>query len=134
MEQAMKIVPGIIARSALRSIPLAVAVMSVAVAAYAQSGNAGSGGANNVQIGAPSNGGVTSGTGAGTGLTPGVGTTGGPATGGTTGGLSGRGSGGLSGGLQAAPAPNNMRANGTSLYMSPDPRAPNVSGRAAPAR
>ncbi|WP_027800856.1 hypothetical protein [Paraburkholderia dilworthii] len=37
-------------------------------------------------------------------------------------------------GIGAGPALNNMRANGTSLYMNPDPRAPNVTGRAAPNR
>lgn len=130
MEQAMKIVPGSIVRSALRPVLLAVATMGVAVAANAQSANAGSGAANGAQYGAGNNSHATSGTGAGTGLTPGLGTAGSPATGG----LSGSGSSGLSTGVQAAPALNNMRANGTSLYMSPDPRAPNVSGRAAPTR
>ncbi|MGF6970524.1 phage-related minor tail protein [Paraburkholderia sp. WC7.3g] len=37
-------------------------------------------------------------------------------------------------GISSGPALNNMRANGTSLYMNPDPRAPNVTGRAAPPR
>ncbi|CAB3657921.1 hypothetical protein [Paraburkholderia rhynchosiae] len=37
-------------------------------------------------------------------------------------------------GIGWGPALNNMRANGTSLYMNPDPRAPNVTGRATPPR
>ena len=49
----------------------------------------------------------------------------------SAGGSYGLGSGGETG---SGPALNNMRANGTALYMNPDPRAPNVTGRAAPPR
>jgi hypothetical protein len=41
---------------------------------------------------------------------------------------------GAMGNTSAGQPLNNMRANGTALYMNPDPRAPNVSGRAAPLR
>ncbi|WP_230412941.1 hypothetical protein [Paraburkholderia antibiotica] len=58
--------------------------------------------------------GVTSGT------TPGVGTSVNPTYGGNS--------------SSSGPALNNMRANGTALYMNPDPRAPNVTGRPAPTR
>ncbi len=37
---------------------------------------------------------------------------------------------GGTGSVGSGPALNTMRANGTSLNMNPDPRAPNVSGRA----
>ena len=123
----MKIVLGGIARTALVSTSLALVMMGLADAAQAQSGTAGSGAANSAQSGAGNNGGATAGTGAGTGtgLTPG-----GSALGGMTGGSTG----GVPGGVPSAPALNSMRANGTSLYMSPDPRAPNVTGRAAPSR
>ncbi|CAB3803028.1 hypothetical protein LMG28614_05724 [Paraburkholderia ultramafica] len=63
-------------------------------------------------------------TGASMGLAPGVGSS--PGTG------IARGAATIGGGMNSglgAPA-NNMRANGTSLYMNPDPRAPNVTGRA----
>ncbi|MEX3634162.1 hypothetical protein [Paraburkholderia sp. BR14320] len=54
-----------------------------------------------------------------------------PGPGMSAGGSYGLGSGGATG---SGGALNNMRANGTALYMSPDPRAPNVTGRAAPPR
>ena len=41
---------------------------------------------------------------------------------------------GATGSIGSGPALNTMRANGTALYMNPDPRAPNVTGRAAPPR
>lgn len=41
---------------------------------------------------------------------------------------------GATGSVGSGPALNTMRANGTALYMNPDPRAPNVTGRAAPRR
>ncbi|MGF6606029.1 hypothetical protein OKW45_000929 [Paraburkholderia sp. WSM4175] len=54
-----------------------------------------------------------------------------PGPGISAGGSYGLGSGGATG---SGAALNNMRANGTALYMNPDPRAPNVTGRAAPPR
>ena len=66
-------------------------------------------------------------TGIGTGVSP----TAMPGPGMSAGGSYGLGSGSGSG---SGAALNNMRANGTALYMSPDPRAPNVTGRAAPPR
>ncbi|WP_368623938.1 hypothetical protein [Paraburkholderia sp. BR13444] len=54
-----------------------------------------------------------------------------PGPGMSAGGSYGLGAGGATG---SGGALNNMRANGTALYMSPDPRAPNVTGRAAPPR
>jgi len=66
-------------------------------------------------------------TGIGTGVSPSAM----PGPGMAAGGSYGLGSGGETG---SGPALNNMRANGTALYMNPDPRAPNVTGRAAPPR
>ncbi|MGF6742252.1 hypothetical protein OKW33_004087 [Paraburkholderia atlantica] len=66
-------------------------------------------------------------TGIGTGVSPSAM----PGPGMSAGGSYGLGSGGATG---SGGALNNMRANGTALYMSPDPRAPNVTGRAAPPR
>lgn len=113
----MKIVFGGIARSALLLTWLTVVVMGLADAAYAQSGNSDSGKSSSALSGSGNEGGATAGTGSGTGLTPGSSALG-----------------GVTGSAQPAPALNSMRANGTSLYMSPDPRAPNVTGRAAPPR
>ncbi|WP_233855659.1 hypothetical protein [Paraburkholderia sp. HD33-4] len=105
---------------------------------------------NAQQLGNP--GGSQNGTHAGTGAGTGAGTsagTGGAAAGGAMGigtgvspsampgpGMSAGGSYGLGAGgaTGSGDALNNMRANGTALYMSPDPRAPNVTGRAAPPR
>ncbi|CAE6792402.1 hypothetical protein R69927_05750 [Paraburkholderia domus] len=89
-------------------------VMGLTSAAYAQSANLGATGMYGLQAGG------TNGAGAGQGglnPTPGLGTVGTPAIGGT-------------GGVGSGPALSNMRANGTSLNMSPDPRAPNVTGKA----
>ncbi|KXU83585.1 hypothetical protein CI15_31010 [Paraburkholderia monticola] len=66
-------------------------------------------------------------TGIGTGVSPSAM----QAPGMSAGGSYGLGSGGETG---SGAALNNMRANGTALYMNPDPRAPNVTGRAAPPR
>lgn len=114
----MKFVRSSIARSALSSVLLAMAMMNAASAVYAQSDNALTGGTGGAQSGASNNGAAA----AGSGQMPNVGTVGSPVTSGMT------------GGAQSAPALNNMRANGTSLYMNPDPRAPNVTGKAAPTR
>jgi len=81
----------------------------------AQSGE--SGGSSGTGHGAA---GMGLGTGVGGGPAPGVGTSPGTAYG--------------TGSAGAGPVLNDMRANGTALYMNPDPRAPNVSGRAAPLR
>jgi hypothetical protein len=101
-------------------------VMGLASAAYAQSANLNANGMVGLQAGGTN--GAGTGTGLGTGLgtgaaspspspTPGVGTMGGsPAIGGT-------------GSTGSGPALNNMRANGTSLNMNPNPRAPNVTGK-----
>ncbi|RZF30044.1 hypothetical protein EVC45_08460 [Paraburkholderia sp. UYCP14C] len=94
------------------------------------------------QLGNPggSQNGTHAGTGAGTGNTAaggamGIGTgvspSAMPGPGMSAGGSYGLGAGGATG---SGDALNNMRANGTALYMSPDPRAPNVTGRAAPPR
>ncbi|RDK01086.1 hypothetical protein DLM46_20030 [Paraburkholderia lacunae] len=93
-------------------------------AAYAQSG-----GATSADMGgAPLNGanGAGTGTGLGTGVT-------GPSAGAAT--VRGATAIGARGGTESGPSMSNMRANGTSLNMNPDPRAPNVSGNAfAPPR
>ncbi|MFM0596443.1 hypothetical protein [Paraburkholderia dilworthii] len=108
----MKIVTGRFAVSVLMS----ALVVGVAGAAYAQSG-----GANNA--GLPGLG-VTPGPGpsASPGPTPGLGTApAAPAMGATSGG-------------GAGPNLSTARANGTSLYANPDPRAPGLAGRVAPPR
>ncbi|MFM0039616.1 hypothetical protein PQQ53_10045 [Paraburkholderia strydomiana] len=111
----MKIVTGSIA------VTLTALLVGIAGAADAQqSGNA-SAGMSGAQPGGTNNTGAAAGigAGAGTGLspTPGVGM-----------------SAGVTGRSSSGPALNNMRANGTSLDMNPDPRAPNVTGKAAPLR
>jgi hypothetical protein len=113
----MKIVTGRIAMSTVIGA-LMIALMSVASAQ--QLGNAGSG-ATGAQSGSANNAGAaigtTAGATAGPGPMPGVGT-----------------SAGATRGTNSAPAPIDRRANGTSLYMNPDPLAPNVTGRPAPPR
>ncbi|MCC8394581.1 hypothetical protein LJ656_18480 [Paraburkholderia sp. MMS20-SJTR3] len=98
--------------------------------------NGGSGGSNDSGGAATMGGTSTGGTsmGGGVGLRPNSMPAGRPAAspGDGTGAARPGGSGGGSGG--SGSALNNMRANGTALYMSPDPRAPNVSGRPAPRR
>lgn len=91
--------------------------------ACAQSANLGANGRVGLQAGgingADAGQGMSLGRGAaGLSPTPGLGTVGNaPAIGGT-------------GSIGSGPALNNMRANGTSLNMNPDPRAPNVAGKA----
>ncbi|HYS65088.1 MAG TPA: hypothetical protein VEN30_14960 [Paraburkholderia sp.] len=109
----MKVVTGSIVMSAL--------MIGVAGAAYAQTDNPGVSGMKGAPSGVNSVGGGA-GTGLGTGAspsaTPGMGTAGGStAMGGA-------------GGARSGPVLNNMRANGTSLNMNPDPRAPNLTGKA----
>ncbi|MGF6935577.1 hypothetical protein OKW41_004739 [Paraburkholderia sp. UCT70] len=92
---------------------VAALMIGAAGVAYAQQpGNAGGG-----MSGAGAAAGTSVGAEAGPSPMPGVGT-----------------SAGATSGIGSGPALNNMRANGTSLYMNPDPRAPNVTGRAAPPR
>lgn len=116
----MRIVTGSIAMS------MAALLIGIAGAADAQqSGNAG------VDLGGAPGGsanqtGVAPGMGAGTGLKPNSPMPGTGTSAGTPAGATGR--------IDSGPALNNMRANGTSLDMNPDPRAPNVTGRAAPRR
>jgi hypothetical protein len=93
------------------------------------------GGVDAQQLGTPQGvGGAQSGTG-GTGMTPGTATSGGssslPGVGTSAGATYGTSP---AGSVGSGPALNNMRANGTALCMPADPRAPNVSGRAAPPR
>jgi hypothetical protein len=106
---------------AAKSVLTTVLAMGLMSAAYAQSANLGANGAGGLQAGGANGAGqaTSSGTGTpGTKPTPGLGTVGSPpAIGGA-------------GNVGSGPVLNNMRANGTSLNMSPDPRAPNVTGRA----
>ncbi|NYH27350.1 hypothetical protein [Paraburkholderia bryophila] len=122
----MKIVTGRFAVSVLMS----ALVVGVAGAAYAQSGgNSGDVGMSGAQSGGANNAGlpglgVTPGPGpsASPGPTPGLGTApAAPAMGTTSGG-------------GAGPNLSTARANGTSLYANPDPRAPGLAGRVAPPR
>ncbi|WP_345814797.1 hypothetical protein AAGS40_21390 [Paraburkholderia sp. PREW-6R] len=124
----MKIVTGKIVGAAF--------MLGVASVGWAQTGNVG-GGTGSVtggEAGAVNAPGVS--TGLGAGVTAAPGTVPGAARG-AAGGSAGTGVpavSGLPGGARAAPALGDMRANGTSLNMNPDPRAPNVTGRPAPAR
>lgn len=115
----MKIVTGSIAVST--SVLAAALLIGVAGAAYAQQSGKAGGGMSGAQSAGANNMGAAAGTSAGIGSglspTPGVGL-----------------SAGTAGTIGSGPTLNNMRANGTSLDMSPDPRAPNVTGRAAPPR
>jgi hypothetical protein len=117
MEWAMKIVTGGIA------VTLAALLIGFAGVAEAQQSGSANAGMSGAQPGGANNAGTAGGTGTwtGTGIspspTPGVGT-----------------SAGTAGRAGSGPALNSMRANGTSLNMNPDPRAPNVTGRPAPLR
>lgn len=106
---------------------LGMGLMSVA---YAQSANLGVNGANGLN-GLNGTGGLQAGgaNGAGQTMNPGTGS----ASPSPSPGLGAAGSPpaiGGTGGVGSGPVLNNMRANGTSLNMSPNPRAPNVTGRA----
>jgi hypothetical protein len=102
---------------ATSSILMSILIVGLAGAASAQSGTS----IDGAHLGAANGAGV--GTGLGTGLGTGIGT-----------GLAVRTTrcaalnGGLGNGTSAGTS--NMRANGTSLNMSPNPRAPNVAGSA----
>ena len=90
--------------------------------AYAQSANLGANGTMGLQAGGGHGAGLGMGLGGGTaspGAPTGAGVTGRSATAGAT------------GSARSGPALNTMRANGTSLNMNPDPRAPNVTGKPA---
>lgn len=110
-----------------KAILISALMMGLTGVAYAQSANLRVNGVNGLQAGGVNGAGMGLGTGLGTAAagsspTPGVGTVGGaPAIGGP-------------GSTGSGPVLNNMRANGTSLNMNPDPRAPNVTGRAFPPR
>jgi hypothetical protein len=110
----MKIVTGSIAVS--MSALTAALMIGVAGAAYAQQSSQAGGGMSGTQSGGVNHAGAAAGTSVGTGAgpspMPGVGT-----------------SAGTTGGIRSGPVLNTMRANGTSLDMSPDPRAPNLAGR-----
>ncbi|MCC8405842.1 hypothetical protein LJ655_28985 [Paraburkholderia sp. MMS20-SJTN17] len=119
-------------------LALLAALMTVGAAGKIQAqqlGNYGSGGsATNAGTNARANASAATGNaaaGGGMGMGTGVSPTAMPSPGMSAGGTYGLGSGG---GTGSDRAPNDMRANGTALYMSPDPRAPNVTGRAAPPR
>ncbi|MGQ7934319.1 hypothetical protein [Paraburkholderia sp. D1E] len=106
----MEIVTKVIFTSAL--------MMGLTGMAYAQSANLGANGTNGLQAGGANGAGAGLGTGAASpSPMPGAGTVGGsPTVGG--------------GGIGSGPVLNNMRANGTSLNMNPNPRAPNLTGKA----
>jgi hypothetical protein len=105
---------------ATKCVLVSTLMIGLAGAAYAQSASS-----TSDVIGGVQPGGINGAdTGLGTALAPGVGSSPGA---GTARGAAAIGS-GMNRGL-GAPA-YNMRANGTSLYMNPDPRAPNVTGRA----
>ena len=117
----MKIVTKVIFTSAL--------MMGLTGVAYAQSANLRANGTNGLQAGAANSAGAGLGTGLGTGVaspSPMPGTS----TGTGTGSMGGVPATGAAAGTGSGPALNNMRANGTSLNMSPNPRAPNVTGKA----
>jgi len=121
----MKRGAGGIAQAVMVAVVLTVGTAGVGRAQ--QLGNSGGGaqpGGSYSAAGAGSGAGAAAGAGIGLGAgrspTPGVGASPGMTYG--------------TGSAGAGPALNNMRANGTALYMNPDPRAPNVSGRAAPLR
>jgi hypothetical protein len=112
-----------------KSFLVSALVIGLTGAAYAQSANMGANGMVGLQAGGINGTGMGTGLGTGMGVglgrgaaspspMPGVGTMGHSAAIGAT------------GSVGSGPALNNMRANGTSLNMNPDPRAPNVTGRA----
>ncbi|WP_233835043.1 hypothetical protein [Paraburkholderia sp. ZP32-5] len=114
-------IAGGIARSALIAVVLTVGSIG-GVDAQQLGTSQGAGGAQSGTGGAATTQGAGTGT-SGSSALPGVGTSAGAKYGI-----------GPAGSVGSGPALNNMRANGTALYMPADPRAPNVSGRAAPPR
>ncbi|AXL49872.1 hypothetical protein DSC91_001843 [Paraburkholderia caffeinilytica] len=106
-----------------KTLFVAALMMGSMGVASAQSANLSANGRVGLQAGGINGAGTGQGVSLGTGMTglsatPGLGTVGSSPT---VGGTGSNGSG---------PALSNMRANGTSLNMSPDPRAPNVTGKA----
>ncbi|WP_421375443.1 hypothetical protein ACOCG7_10745 [Paraburkholderia sp. DD10] len=104
---------------------LSAFVIAFAGSAYAQSTQL-SGGLNGESAGRGDSAGGAAGTSRGTAVGPA------PTTGVRTPGNSAAIGGTAS--ARSGPLLNNMRANGTSLNMNPDPRAPNVTGRVPPTR
>nr|WKF60923.1 hypothetical protein HUO10_005445 [Paraburkholderia busanensis] len=100
--------------------------LGVGGAVYAQSGGNGAGGAqpSAANSGSAGGGGGGAATPAGSGLLPGAATVPGTSS------LSPN----ASTGLGAGSTLSGMRANGTSLNASPNPRAPGLAGRTAPSR
>jgi hypothetical protein len=121
MEWAMKI--------ATRNVLMLALTMGLTAAAYAQSANLGANGSIGLQAGGGHGAGMGLGTGLGTGLGIGAATPA-PAPAPAMGTVGRSTAIGGTGGVGSGPALNNMRANGTSLNMSPNPRAPNVTGKA----
>jgi hypothetical protein len=107
---------------AMNGILVSALILGLSGTAYAQSGVGMGGGMGGVHFGSANGEGV--GTGMGTGLGSGLG------SGISTGLGAGMARGPATIGADAGPAANDMRANGTSLNMSPDPRAPDVAGTA----
>ncbi|SMG57655.1 hypothetical protein SAMN06265784_11024 [Paraburkholderia susongensis] len=116
---------GGIARSVLIAAGLTMGAAGLAGAQQSGNPGGGTGGAGGVQSGGV-NGVGSAGMGAAAGAGLGVG------GGASPGGAPPAGTAYGAGAAGTGPVLNNMRANGTALYMSPNPRAPNVSGRAAP--
>ncbi|MFL9885629.1 hypothetical protein PQR66_21475 [Paraburkholderia agricolaris] len=115
---------------ATKGVLTSVLMLGLMSVACAQSANLGVNGANGAN-GLNGAGGLQAGgaNGAGQAMSPGTGV----ASPNPTRGLSTVGSPpaiGGTGSVGSGPVLNNMRANGTSLNMSPNPRAPNVTGRA----
>ncbi|WP_233805770.1 hypothetical protein [Paraburkholderia sp. HP33-1] len=120
-------------RSALLAALLTVGAAG-AIQAQQLGNSGGSGSATNAGTNARANPSAATGNaaaGGAMGIGTGVSPTAMPGPGMSPGGTYGLGAGG---GTGSGPTLNDMRANGTALYMNPDPRAPNVTGRAAPPR
>lgn len=121
----MKIVTGRFAVSVLMS----ALVVGAAGAAYAQSGGGSGGGSGAGMSGAQSGGANNAGL-PGLGVTPGAGASPSPMPGLRT--APAAPAIGATGGVGAGLNLSTARANGTSLYANPDPRAPGIAGRTAP--
>lgn len=112
-----------------KSVLISALVIGLTGAAYAQSANMGANGMGGLQAGGINGAGPGMGLGRGMGMGLGTGAASPSPMSGV--GTMGRSTAiGGTGGVGSGPALSNMRANGTSLNMNPDPRAPNVAGRA----
>ncbi|MEA3085160.1 MAG: hypothetical protein QOC89_2857 [Paraburkholderia sp.] len=112
-----------------KSFLVSALVIGLTGAAYAQSANMGANGMVGLQAGGIN--GTGMGMGLGTGMGMGLGTGAASPSPMPGGGAMGHATSiGGTGSVGSGPALNTMRANGTSLNMNPDPRAPNVAGRA----